>query len=66
MERNLTCHVDDVLHGAYEYIRFDFVKIAMNGHRSAVHIPLKHFHVGLQYDLRIVYDMTRRDYGEMK
>jgi hypothetical protein len=63
---NLTCRVDDVLlHGAYEYIRFDFVENCDERWPSlgGFHIPLKHFHVGLQYDLRIVYDMTRRDYG---
>ena len=26
-------------------------------------IPLRYFHIGLQYDLRVTYDMTRRDYG---
>ena len=63
---NLTCKVDDVLlHGAYEYIRFDFVENCDERWPSlgGFHIPLKHFHVGLQYDLRVVYDMTRRDYG---
>ena len=62
----LICEVDDVLlHGAYEYIRFDLVEDCDERWSSlgGFDIPLRYFHIGLQYDLRVTYDMTRRDYG---
>ena len=62
----LICEVDDVLlHGAYEYIRFDLVEDCDErwSSRWGFDIPLRYFHIGLQYDLRVTYDMTRRDYG---
>ena len=53
------------LHGAYEYIRFDLVEDCDERWPSlgGFDIPLRYFHIGLQHDLRVTYDMTRRDYG---
>ena len=62
----LIFQVDDLmLHGAYEFIRFDIVEESDERWPSlgGFNIPVEFCRDGLQHDLRISFDMTRRDYG---